>query len=176
MLHAALVIAPNGVAIMAAGPVAAIIAAKTSPKAALCSGAVIMSGSYLLGVWLLHSVLQVVLCATIAGFGVGLAFASTAMLITAAVPMSETAAANGINQLVRMCGQAAGSAVAGAVLATMTMPFGRDEVPSLEGIRTAMLLAAAASGLAALSMALIPRMPRGLDSSRSAQTEPLPNA
>jgi MFS family permease len=175
MLHAALVMAPNGVTIMAAGPMAAIIAAKTSPKAVLCMGAVIMTVSYLLGVWLLHTVLQVMLCTTIAGIGVGLSFASTAMLITAAVPVSETAAANGINQLARMCGQAAGSAVAGAVLATLTMPFGRDEVPSLAGIRTAMLLAMAGGGLAALSTTLIPQMPRSAESSKSAQTELSPN-
>jgi hypothetical protein len=56
----------------------------------------------------------------------------------------------------------------------MTMPFGRDEVPSLAGIRTAMLLAAAASGLAALSMTLIPRMPRSAESSKSAQGSLLP--
>jgi MFS family permease len=174
MLHTALVMAPNGVAIMAAGPIAAVMAAKTSPKAVLCMGAVIMTVSYLLGAWLLHTVLQVVLCTTIAGFGVGLSFASTAMLITAAVPLSETAAANGINQLARMCGQAAGSAVAGAVLATMTMPFGPDEVPSLAGIRTAMLLAAAGAAIAALSMSLIPQLSRGADSSKSAQTEPSP--
>jgi MFS family permease len=174
MLHAALVMAPNGITIMAAGPLAAYIAAKTSPKVAVCMGAVIMTVSYLLGVWLLDTVLQVMLCTAIAGIGVGLSFASTAMLITAAVPVSETAAANGINQVARMCGQAAGSAVAGAVLATMTMPFGRDEVPSLAGIRTAMLLAAAASGLAALSMTLIPRLPRSAENLTPAQGALLP--
>jgi MFS family permease len=110
----------------------------------------------------LHTVLQVLVCTAVAGIGVGLSFAASAMLITAAVPGSETAAANGINQLVRMCGQAAGSAVAGAVLATMAMPFAGGESPSLAGIRTAMLLAAAGSGLAAVCALLIPH--RGLQS------------
>jgi MFS family permease len=119
-----------------------------------------MAVSYLLGAWLLHTVLQVLLCTAVAGFGVGLSFAACAMLITAAVPASETAAANGINQLVRMCGQAGGSAVAGAVLATLTMSFDGGEVPSLAGIRTVMLIAAAGSGLATACAMLIPHRGR----------------
>jgi MFS family permease len=162
LLNTALVMAINGVTIMAASPMAAIIAARMSARAALGIGAIIMALSYLLGAWLLHTVFQVLLCTAVAGIGVGLSFAASAMLITAAVPASETAAANGINQLVRMCGQAAGSAVAGAVLATMTMPFAGGESPSLAGIRTAMLLAAAGSGLAAVCALLIPH--RGLQS------------
>ncbi|WP_319433929.1 MFS transporter [Mycobacterium sp. RTGN5] len=156
LLNTALVMAVNGVTIMAASPMAAVIAARLSARAALGIGAAIMAVSYLLAAWLLHTVLQVLLCTAVAGIGVGLSFAASAMLITAAVPASETAAANGINQLVRMCGQAAGSAVAGAVLAAMTMPFAGAELPSLAGIRTAMLLAAAGSGLAAACAMLIP--------------------
>lgn len=157
LVHAALVMAPNGIAVMAAAPIAGFVAARTTPKTTLCLGVAIVTGGHLLAVWLLHTAPQIVLCTATAGIGVGIVLASTPMVINAVVPVSETAAANGTNHLARMCGLVAGSAVAGQVLATMTMTVGRHEVPSLGGIRTALLLAVAGGAVACLCAALIPR-------------------
>ena len=70
--------------------------------------------------------------------GVGFAFSSLPALINAAVPMSETAAANGINSLARSLGTSMSSAVMGAVLAGMTMSFAGHEVPTLRAFHVAL--------------------------------------
>ena len=88
--------------------------------------------------------------------GVGFAFSSLPALINAAVPVSETAAANGINALARAFGTSVSSAVVGAVLAAMTTSFAGHEVPSLLGFRVALLVAAGAAGLAAVLALAIP--------------------
>jgi DNA-binding MarR family transcriptional regulator len=88
--------------------------------------------------------------------GVGFAYASMPALINAAVPISETAAANGINALARSLGTSVSSAVIGAVLAGMTVSFAGSQLPSMAGFRTAMVVAAAVAALAAVLTLLIP--------------------
>jgi len=77
-------------------------------------------------------------------------------LINAAVPMSETAAANGLNALARSLGTSISSAVLGAILAATTMTAGGHEVPTLDGFRVALIVAAAVSALSAVLTLLIP--------------------
>jgi DNA-binding MarR family transcriptional regulator len=71
--------------------------------------------------------------------------------------VSETAAANGINALARSLGTAISSAVVGAILAGMTVSFAGRDIPSLAGLRLALVVAAGAAGLAALLTLLIPK-------------------
>ena len=66
--------------------------------------------------------------------GVGFAYSSLPALINAAVPVSETAAANRINALARSLGTSISSAVIGVVLATMTIAYGGHTMPSLNGL------------------------------------------
>ncbi|WP_407646993.1 MFS transporter [Actinacidiphila soli] len=66
-------------------------------------------------------------------------------LIMGAVPPSETAAANGLNTLMRSIGTSTSSAVVGVVLAHMTITLGEGTsaavVPSMDGFRTAFAIA-----------------------------------
>ena len=87
----------------------------------------------------------------------GFAFSSLPALINAAVPVSETAAANGINALARSLGTSSSSAVMGAVLAGMTVSFHGHEVPTLRAFHTALLIAAGAAVVATFLALLIPR-------------------
>jgi MFS family permease len=88
--------------------------------------------------------------------GVGFAFASLPALINAAVPMSETAAANGINALARSFGTSVSSAVMSAVLAGMTVTLAGRALPSLQAFQTALIIAAVAAGLAGVVAMFIP--------------------
>ncbi len=92
----------------------------------------------------------------VVSLGVGFAYSSLPALINAAVPMSETAAANGINALARSLGTSVSSAVIGAVLASMTITYAGHAMPSLAGLRTALLIAAAVAGVAAVVAMTIP--------------------
>jgi MFS family permease len=156
MLQAGLWMAPGGLAMMAAAPIAARVAARRGSKFTLVVGSVIIASAYLAGAYLLISPVEVMVFNIVISFGVGFAYASMPALINAAVPMSETAAANGINALARSLGTSISSAVIGAVLATMSISFAGHVVPSLAGFRIALLIAAGAAALAAAIVLTLP--------------------
>ena len=156
MLQAGLWMAPGGLAMMVSAPIAARVAARQGPKFTLVIGCVVIAASYLAGIALLGSPPRMMLLNVAVSVGVGFAFSSLPALINAAVPVSETAAANGINSLARALGTSTSSAVMGAVLAGMTVTFAGHEVPSLRAFHTALLIAAGAAVLAAVLALLIP--------------------
>ncbi|AQT79249.1 MFS transporter [Mycolicibacterium litorale] len=159
MLHAGLWMAPGGLAMMIAAPIAARVASTHGPKVTFVVGGLMITGAYGAGFFLLNNPVQVMVFNALISLGVGFAYASMPALINAAVPVSETAAANGVNALARSLGTSMSSAVIGAVLSTMTMPFAGHSVPSLDGFRAAVLVAAAAAGMAVVIALTIPTPP-----------------
>ncbi|MBJ7338390.1 MFS transporter [Mycolicibacterium sp.] len=156
MLATGLWMAPGGLAMMVTSPIAARIAGVRGPRFTLVTGALIIAASYAAGLVLLAAPWQMMVLNISIAMGVGFAYASMPALINAAVPISETAAANGINALARSLGTSISSAVIGAVLAGMTVSFAGAELPSMAGFRTAMVVAAAVAALAAILALLIP--------------------
>ncbi|MCG7610151.1 MFS transporter permease [Mycolicibacterium sp. (ex Dasyatis americana)] len=160
MIATGLWMAPGGLAMMAAAPVAARVVAARGPKVVLVIGSVIIAAGYLAGTVLLGTPAGVMVLGLIVSFGVGFAFAALPALINAAVPVSETASANSINSLARSLGTSTSSAVMTAVLAQMTITVAGHALPSLGGFRAGLLIAAAAAAGAALLAMAIPRGPR----------------
>jgi MFS family permease len=156
MLATGLWLAPGGLAMMVASPIAARIAAAHGPRFTLAIGALVIATSYATGVTLLGEPWHIMVLNIAIAIGVGFAYASMPALINAATPISETAAANGINALARSLGTAISSAVIGAVLAGTTVSFGGAELPSMAAFRTAMVVAAAVAALAAVLALFIP--------------------
>ncbi|WP_139335017.1 MFS transporter [Mycobacterium sp. GA-1841] len=161
MIATGLWMAPGGLAMMAAAPVAARVVAARGPKIVLVIGSAIIAAGYLSGMLLLGSALGVMVLGLIVSFGVGFAFAALPALINAAVPVAETASANSINSLARSLGTSTSSAVMTAVLAQMTLTVAGQVLPSPAGFRVALLIAAAAAAGAALMALAIPREPAG---------------
>jgi DNA-binding MarR family transcriptional regulator len=133
-----------------------MIIARRGAKFALVTGSVIIGSGYLLGTQLLGSAAGILIFSVVVSFGVGFAFAALPALINGAVPVSETAAANGINTLARSLGTSTASAVLSAVLAGMTVTFAGHALPSLTGFRTALFIAAGAAAVGALIAMAIP--------------------
>jgi MFS family permease len=156
LLWTGLWMAPGGLAMMVTSPIAARVAGVRGPRFTLVIGSFIIAGAYLSGLVLLAAPWQIMLLNILVSVGVGFAYASMPALINAAVPMSETAAANGINALARSLGTSISSAAIGAVVAGMTMSFAGHEIPTLTGLRVAMLVAAGAAIFAAVLALLIP--------------------
>jgi MFS family permease len=100
----------------------------------------------------MSSVWQLVVVSAVIGAGIGLAYGAMPALIMGAVPVSETAAANSLNTLMRAIGTSISSAVAGSVLAQLTVQFGPSLVPSDTAFRLIMGLGCA-TALAALGIA-----------------------
>ncbi len=160
MIATGLWMAPGGLAMMAAAPVAARVVAARGPKTVLVIGSAIIAAGYLAGILLLGTAAGVMVLGLIVSFGVGFAFAALPALINAAVPVSETASANSINSLARSLGTSTSSAVMTAVLAQMTITVAGHALPSLGGFRVALLIAAAAAAGAALLALAIPTAAR----------------
>ncbi|WP_286137369.1 MFS transporter [Mycobacterium sp. IS-3022] len=157
MLQTGLWMAPGGLAMMLSSPVAARIAGVHGPRFTLFVGSAVVAAGYLSGLLLMNSAWQLCLFNVLVSVGVGFAFSSLPALINAAVPVSETAAANGINALARSLGTSISSAVIGAVLVVMTTTVAGQQVPSLAGLRIALLIAAAAAVVAAITALAIPK-------------------
>jgi MFS family permease len=156
MLHAGLWMAPGGLAMMVVAPIAAKVAGRWGPKYTLFIGCAIIGCAYVSGLWLLASPPRVLVLNVLVSVGVGFAYASMPALINAAVPMSETAAANGINALARSLGTSISSAVMGAIMAGLTMSVAGSEFPTLGAFHVALVVAAGAAGIGAVLALLIP--------------------
>jgi EmrB/QacA subfamily drug resistance transporter len=91
------------------------------------------------------------------GIGIGLAFASLANLIVAAVRAEQTGVATGMNTVMRTVGGSVGSQVGASVLAATVVG---SALPTEHGFTVAFLLAAGACGLATLASFAVPKPPR----------------
>ncbi|RCW45913.1 hypothetical protein DFQ14_102214 [Halopolyspora algeriensis] len=103
----------------------------------------------------LSTVRQSVLVPAVIGVGIGLACGAMPALITAAVPVSETAA-NRLNTLMRSIDTSTSSAVAGVVLAQMTAAVGSVTLPSQNDFRVTMAIDACAAPAALAIAAFLP--------------------
>ncbi|MEV0400198.1 MFS transporter [Actinoallomurus sp. NPDC050550] len=156
MLAAGLVMAPTGLVMMAAAPFSARISAARGPKVTLMAGAVVVAAGYGMGIALMSAIWQLVLVSCVIGAGIGLAYGAMPALIMGAVPVSETAAANSLNTLMRSIGTSMCSAVAGVVLAHMTITLGPATVPSQNAFRVVMVISAAGAVIALAVAAFLP--------------------
>lgn len=121
MFEAGISLALSGIIVLLVAPISARLSARRGSKVTLMTGMAIMAAGYVVAILLGTQVRQIILASVIIGGGLGVAYASMPALIMGAVPHSETAAANGLNTLVRSMGSTIASAVIGAVLAHMTM-------------------------------------------------------
>lgn len=78
-------------------------------------------------------------------------------LIMRSVPITETAAANGLNTLLRSIGTSTSSAAVAAVLTSMSFNLAGHEVPNLDGFKAVFVMAALASLASALVAGLVPK-------------------
>lgn len=157
LLVTGLVLTPTGLVMMVVSPLSARISAARGPETTLMAGAVVIAAGYALGIGLMSAIWQLMMVTSVIGAGIGLAYGAMPALIMAAVPISETGAANSLNSLMRTIGAAAASAVGGAVLAQLTITVAGVAVPGENGLRVAMAIGGGAALLALAIATLIPR-------------------
>lgn len=160
LLTASLVMMPSGIIMMIGSPITGRIADRVGGRNLLAAGALFTALSF---VWLLFfssEVWHFLVAVVIVGVGIALAFAVMPMLIMSAVPATETAAANGLNALMRSLGTTTAAAVVGTILATTSTEVGDTVVPSATGFTATWAVALGAGVLAAALAMLIPRRPR----------------
>ncbi|MFG1644005.1 MFS transporter [Amycolatopsis sp. NPDC049252] len=157
MLVVGLVMAPSGLVMMALAPVSARISRTRGPKTTLMLGAVVVAIGYAIGIVLMSEVWHLVLISCVIGGGIGLAYGAMPGLVMAAVPVSETAAANSLNTLMRSIGTSISSATAGLVLAQLTVHFGPVILPAQSGFRVVLAMGSGAALIALAIAAFLPR-------------------
>ncbi|MDF4252189.1 MFS transporter [Streptomyces sp. WMMB303] len=156
MLATGLWMAPGGVMMMIVSPLGGKLINARGPKLALVCGALVISAGYGLSLALMGSAWGLMVVGIVINSGVGLAYGAMPALIMSSVPLSETAAANGFNTLMRSLGTTIGSAVIGVVLAQSTITLGGHRLASETGFRTGLLIGCGVALVAAVVAAVIP--------------------
>jgi MFS family permease len=162
---------PSGLVMMLMSPVTARLIRRYGAKVPMLCGALVIATGYGVTVALMHEAWGIMIGSAITGAGIGLAYAAMPSLIMAAVPVSETAAANGLNALMRSIGTSLASAVIGVILGHVTIRFAGTLIPSQNAFRASFLFGGCGAILAALVVLAIPGQ---CDSDPSAQTQAEP--
>lgn len=147
---------PGGVAMVLLSPVSARISAARGPRVTLALAAVIIAVGYVVRVFTSESIFAIVAGATVVAAGTAVAYSALPALIMHAVPVTETAAANGLNTLMRSIGQAMCSAAVATVLATIVATNAGHTAPTLGAYRVVFVVAAVAALAALVCTLLIP--------------------
>jgi MFS family permease len=148
---------PAGLVMMVVSPFAGRLIRRYGGRGPMAGGALVIAAGYGITVALMGHPWGLMLGTGVVGAGIGLAYAAMPSLIMAAVPLTETAAANGLNSLMRSIGTSLASAVIGAILGHMTVSMGGIPIPSANGFRVGFLAGCGGAIVAALVVMAIPR-------------------
>lgn len=160
LLPASLVLMPSGLAMLAMSPVTGWGERRWGARPMLILGAVILAAAYLAAATLPATLATLLAVNVLLGIGVGLGFAAMPSLIMTFVPITETAAANGLNTLMRMLGTSSASALVAAVLASSTEMVDGVAAPSESGLTSALLLGTGAAVVCAALAIAVPARAR----------------
>lgn len=156
MIQAGLVLMPSGLVMFAFSPVGARLSAARGPRTSLATGIGVVGLGYLLAVVLRDNPAEILASMVLIGAGVGIAYAAMPALIMGGVPVTETAAANGLNSLMRALGTSLSSAAISMVLAKATVQLGPVRLPSEHGFTVALWISVAAAVVGVLLTLCVP--------------------
>ncbi|MET3774247.1 MFS transporter [Arthrobacter nitrophenolicus] len=156
VITAGLCMVPSGLVMLVFAPASGCIIRRFGGTAAFMAGALVMLGGYVGRAFFYDSIAWVIIGSTVVGLGTTIAYTAVPTVIMGAVPITETASANGLNILVRAIGQSTSSAVVAGVFASLTMRLGDISFPTFDAFRIIFWLAAAASAASMLAAAFIP--------------------
>ncbi|WLQ07839.1 MFS transporter [Arthrobacter oryzae] len=157
VITAGLCMVPSGLAMVVFAPVSGGIIRRFGGKSALIAGAAVMVVGYVGRVFFWDSIASVIIGSTVVSIGTAIAYAAMPTLIMGAVPITETASANGLNSLVRSIGTSTSSAAVAAVLTSVTITVGSARLPSFEAFKDVFWMAALASAASMVAAVFIPR-------------------
>ncbi len=125
-------------------PVSARIIRRYGPVATLLTGTLVMAGSYVARVYFSHELWQIVVGSVLVAAGTSMTYAALPTLIMRAVPLTESASANGLNTLLRYIGTALSSAVMAAVATMSTLRVADEIFPSFDAFAVLFWISAGA--------------------------------
>ncbi|CAN5246857.1 MFS transporter [soil metagenome] len=173
LILASLCLMPLGLVMFLLSPVAARLSTARGPRTSLILGGIVITIGFALAVFFLDQVWHVILVSTITGIGVGFAYAAMPTLIMRAVPPSETAAANGLNSVMRTLGSTISATAVGIILATHVTVTGGVATPTREAFGYVFVMGAAVVLAGVIIALFIPRKFANYDTS-SIPVQPAP--
>ena len=147
---------PGGVAMVLLSPVSARISSARGPRFTLAIASVLMAAGYVVRLFTSGNVAGIVAGATVVSAGTAVAYSALPALIMHAVPVTETAAANGLNTLMRTIGSAICITIVAIVLAGVTISRAGQVAPALSAYLIVFVIAGLAAVVAAGLVLLIP--------------------
>ena len=152
--QAGLFLVPSTLMMLVTSPIAGRITARVGGRPPLILGSIATSLSFAMLAVAHDQRWEIYVAAGILGAGIGLAFASLANLIVAAVRPEQTGVATGMNTVMRSLGGSVGAQIGASIIAGTVVAGG---LPTEEGFTLAFIAASVACGLAALASTLVPR-------------------
>ncbi|MDO9485566.1 MAG: MFS transporter [Actinomycetota bacterium] len=156
-LEAGLVMIPTSLTMVVLAPISASVTRKFGAKVTLITGALVMAFGYILRVFMHDTVTLIMVAAVIVAAGTAVSYAAMPILIMGSVPETETAAANGLNTLLRSVGASVSSAAVASILSITTLTVAGQSLPSLAAFQQIFVIAAGASLVGALVAMAIPK-------------------
>ncbi|MFF2604383.1 MFS transporter [Arthrobacter koreensis] len=160
VLAAGLTMIPSGVAMVAAAPLSARITNTFGAKTTMITGCAVMAAGYLGRTFLVSTVAGILTGAVVISVGTAMAMAAMPTIIMSNAPRRDTAAANGLNTLLRSVGTSTCSAAVATILASITLGIGGRVFPGLDAFRLIFILAGLAAAAATALCFLLPRASR----------------
>ncbi|WP_068154981.1 MFS transporter [Rhodococcus phenolicus] len=157
---AGLCMVPGGMAMMIISPLSARITGRFGARTTLVASTLLMTLAYAFRMTFDDTVVLIVVGSVLVSIGNALAFAVMPILIMNAVPLNETAAANGVNSLLRTVGSSSMSAVVAALLTGITVEAAGHTFPGHAAFVAMFAVAGAATLLATLAGVFLPRPAR----------------
>lgn len=157
LLVGGLTLLPSGLAMMFFSPVAARLIDRQGAPRTLALGGLVVALGWGMRIVATDHLWQVFAGATVVGIGTGIGYAAIPTLINTHSPVTEIAAANGLNSLFRALGSSLASSIGQSILAAQTVIIGAFAAPSLDAYRELFALCGAAALLAGAVALAVPR-------------------
>ena len=157
LIVSSLCLMPLGLVMFVTSPVAARLSNARGPRTSLILGGLIIALAFAIAVGLHSEVWHIILVSTIVGLGVGFAYAAMPTLIMRVVPPTETAAANGLNSVMRTLGSTAAATLVGLIISSHLVVSGSEAIPTTEAFR---IIFAMGSGVALVGVIIAVFIPR----------------
>ncbi|WP_233365642.1 MFS transporter [Rhodococcus globerulus] len=145
ILEAGLWMIPTTLAGVVMAPVASRAIGRFGARSVLLIASIQLSVSFVVRVFFSHTLWQILVGATLIGMGLVLTGAAIQTLIMRAVPISETASANGLNALLRSIGTSAASATLAAMSTIWVVQAGSEIYPAYNAFAAMFWISAAAT-------------------------------
>jgi MFS family permease len=137
-------------------------------------GGAIIAIAFTVSVFLMHEVWHVILVSTLVGLGTGFAYSAMPTLIMHSVPPTNTAAANGVNSVMRTLGSAVSASLTGVILSSSFVLSGGIEIPTREAFQLVFALGAGIALIGTLLAAFIPKFTRRYEDTQSIPIQRIP--